>query len=86
MSEPVILKYQSGEEIKKGDRVLFHREPGHIEFVVDKLTGDASNDWHLQEPGGGVMIREPKHFGSVFIQAESLPETEDLEFVARAEG
>jgi hypothetical protein len=27
--------YQSGEEIKKGDRVLFHGEQGEIEFVVD---------------------------------------------------
>jgi hypothetical protein len=78
------LKYQSGEEIKKGDRVLFHGEPADIEFVVVELTENAELDWYMQEFGGGVMIREPKHFGAAFIQAESLPETEDLEFLSRA--
>jgi hypothetical protein len=53
----MVLKYLSGEEIRKGDRVLFHREPGEIEFVVDKLTGDAAVDWYMHEFGGGVMIR-----------------------------
>jgi hypothetical protein len=85
VSESVILKYQSGEEIMKGDRVLFHREPGHIEFVVDKLTSDAAMDWYMNEFGGGIMILEAKHFGRVFVHAESLPETEDLEFISRVE-
>jgi hypothetical protein len=78
------LKYQSGEEIKKGDRVLFHGEPAEVEFIVDGLTGEGGLDWYRREFGRGVMIREPKHFGSAFIQAESLPETEDLEFLSRA--
>jgi hypothetical protein len=38
MQEPMILKYQSGEEIKKGDRVLYCHEPGEIELVVDQPT------------------------------------------------
>jgi hypothetical protein len=78
------LKYQSGEEIMKGDRVLFHGEPAEVEFVVDEAAEDAALDWYRQEFGGGVMIREPKHFGAAFIPAESLPETEDLEFLSRA--
>ena len=77
------LKYRSGEEIKKGDRVLFHGEPGEVEFVVDRSNEDAELDWYLREFGGGAMIREPKHVGYVFIPAESLPETEDLEFLSR---
>jgi hypothetical protein len=78
------LKYQSGEEIKQGDLVLFHGEPTEIEFVVDKLTGVAARDWYIHEFGGGVMIHGPKDAGPVFIHAESLPDTEDLEFLARA--
>jgi hypothetical protein len=78
------LKYPSGEEIRKGDRVLFHGEPAEVEFVVNEHTQDAALDWYMQEFGGGVMIREPKHFGAAFIQAKSLPETEDLEFLSRA--
>jgi hypothetical protein len=27
------LKYLTGEEIRKDDHVLFHREPGRIELV-----------------------------------------------------
>jgi hypothetical protein len=63
------LRYQSCEEIKKGDRVLFQGEPAEVEFVVDRLTGEGGLDWYMQEFGGGVMIREPKHFGSAFIPA-----------------
>ncbi len=80
----MILKYQSGEEIKKGDHVLFHREPGEIELVVTESV-DPESDWHMREHGGGIMILEPKHFGRAFIPADQIEETEDLEFVSRAE-
>jgi hypothetical protein len=62
-----------------------HGEPGNIEFVVEKRSGDEAMDWYMDEFGGGVMISEPKRFGLVFIQAASLPETEDLEFLSRAD-
>jgi hypothetical protein len=78
------FRYQSGEEIRKGDRVLFHREPGEIEFVVSE-PGDAALDWYLREHGGGVMVLEPKAFGRCFIPTDQIEETEDLEFVSRAE-
>ena len=38
------MKYQTGDEIRKGDRVLFHGEPGEIEFIVDALSGDPAVD------------------------------------------
>jgi hypothetical protein len=78
----MILKYQSGEEIKKGDRVLFHGEPGYVEFVVVQL-GDPETNWYVEEFGGGVMIFEDV-FGRTFLPADSIAECEDLEFVARA--
>ena len=59
--------YQSGEEIKKGDHVLFHGEPGEIEFVADALIGDPAMDWYVEEHGGGVMVIEPKYFGQAFL-------------------
>jgi len=74
--------YQTGQEIRKGDPVIFHGEPGEIEFVADPDVSDPEIDWYVQEYGGGVMILEPKHFGRCF-----LPETgaaEDLEFVSRS--
>jgi hypothetical protein len=75
------MKYQSGEEIQKGDKVLFHGEPGEIEFVVEELVGDPAMDWHIQEQGPGVMILEPKFFGRAFIR--ETENEEDLEFVSR---
>jgi hypothetical protein len=72
--------YQSGEQIKRGDRVRLHGEPGEIEFVADP-AGDPS-DWFVKEYGGGVMIAEPKVFGSLFINAP-VSQYEDLEFVSR---
>lgn len=75
------IYYVSGEEILKGDRVLFHGEPGEIEFVVDGLTGDPAMDWYVEEFGGGAMILEPKHFGAAFLAASDGKE--DLIFVSR---
>jgi hypothetical protein len=75
------LMYMTGEEIRKGDRVLFHSEPGKIEFAVDPMTPDPDTEWYGATYGRGVMILEPKHFGRVFLPE---PHTaEDLEFVKR---
>jgi hypothetical protein len=73
--------YQSGEEIKPGDRVLIHGEAGEIEVVADPV--DEPNDWYVNEYGGGVMIVEPKVFGRLFIQAP-VSQHDHLEFVSRA--
>jgi hypothetical protein len=75
------LKYLSGEEVRKGDRVLFHGEPGEIEYVVDGFVGDPEIDWHMREHGPGVLIREPKYFGLVYTRGI---DDEDLVFVSRA--
>jgi len=74
--------YQSGELIKKGDRVLFHGEPGEIEFVADALAQDPDNDWYVNEYGGGVMVVEPKVFGRAFLTVTDT--ADELEFVSRA--
>jgi hypothetical protein len=76
------MKYQSGEEIRKGDRVLFHGEPGEIEFVAEKLVGDPGMDWHIKQEGPGVMVLEPKSFQRVFVR--DTENAEDLEFVSRS--
>lgn len=67
-------KYLSGEEVRTGDRVLFHGGPGQVEFVVTGLTGDAGRDWYVQEhPDGGVMITA-EEFGRVFLPTDSIDE------------
>jgi hypothetical protein len=77
------FKYHSGEEIKPGDRILFHREPGEVEFVADPSDPLSDpHDWYIAELGGGLMIIEPKFFGRAFLRD---PENAgDLDFVARA--
>jgi hypothetical protein len=77
----VPFRYQSGAEIRKGDRVLFHGEPGEIEFVADPLVNDPETKWYVQEYGGGAMVREPKVFGRAFIS--HTEQAEDLVFVSR---
>ncbi|HKT25491.1 MAG TPA: hypothetical protein VJR04_12860 [Terriglobales bacterium] len=79
----MILRYQSGVEIKKGDRVLYAGKPGEIELVAVE-PGDQETGWYVTEYGSGVMIREPKLFGRVFISADQLQDAEDLEFVSRS--
>ena len=78
----MILKYQTGEEIQKGDRIFFHREPGRIELVAAEL-GDPETDRYMQEYGGGVMIID-EAAGRAFIPADQIDECEDLEFESRA--
>ena len=80
----VTLRYQSGEEIKKGDCVLFHRGPAEIELVAC-APDDPATTWYVEEFGGGVLIREPNDPNLTFVPADQLPEHEDLEFVSRAE-
>jgi hypothetical protein len=48
--------YQSGEEIQKGDCVLFHGEPGEIEFVADARIGDPAMDWYVEEHDVGTNL------------------------------
>jgi hypothetical protein len=74
--------YQTGEQIKKGDRVLFHGEPGEIEFVAEP-PGDAETLWYVGEYGGGVMVKETKFFGRAFLSDNE--NDEDLVFVSRGE-
>ncbi len=79
-----ILKYRSGEEIKIGDRVLFHGNPAEVELVSsDPTDPNPEVAWHIKEFGGGVLIRDPMVSGHTFIPAEQLAEYEDLEFVSR---
>jgi hypothetical protein len=76
------LKYQSGEEIRKGDRVLFHTSPGVVELVADPLVSDPETDWYVQEYGGGVMVLQPGDLGRCFIS--DTEDAEDLVLVSRA--
>lgn len=71
------LTYVSGEEIRSGDRVLYHGEPGQVEFVAKH--GDAESAWYIEHCGEGCIILTPS-FGRVFATKGD----EDLEFVARA--
>jgi hypothetical protein len=73
--------YQSGQKIRKGDKVLFHGEPGSVELVAEP-PGDPETAWFVQEYGGGVMIVEPKFFGRAFL---THTESCDLVFVSRCD-
>jgi hypothetical protein len=64
--------YQTGEEIKKGDRVTFHGDPGEIEFISDSLVDDPQ-DWYIKEFGGEVMVIEPDTRTPNGLAASSSP-------------
>lgn len=77
-----LLRYRSDEEILKGDRVLFHGEPGQIEFVVSEAVGNPELDSSMNEHGGGVMIMDGVA-GRTFMTTDQIPDCEDLEFLSR---
>jgi hypothetical protein len=74
-------KYQSGEEIRNGDHVMFHGEEAEVDFVACD-PDDPKTVWFSHEFGGGVMVSDPKVSGHTFIPAGQIDE--DLEFVSRA--
>ena len=76
------LKYQSGEEIRKGDRILFHGEPGFVDLIADPSEKDPEAEWYIQEFGGGVGIVEER-LGRSFIP--NTEDAEDLIFLSRSE-
>ena len=77
------LRYETGEEIRKGDRVLFHGNPGQIELVADPDIPDPETNWYLREDGPGVLVNESREFGRVYVTPQGA--WEDLEFVSRQE-
>ncbi len=83
---PMILRYRSGEEMMKGDRVLFHGNPAEVELVSrDEGSQNPEERWHMQEFGGGVLILDPLVSGRTFIPADHIKEYEDLEFLGRSD-
>jgi hypothetical protein len=82
-----VLKYRSGEEIKKGDRVLFRGNLAEVQLVsCDPNDPDPEVVWHIKEYGGGVLISGPIVSSRTFIPKDQLDEYEDLEFVSRELG
>lgn len=74
------LFYASGEEVRPGDAIRYHGDPGRVDFVTTAPCGDPAMDWYLQRfPGGGAML-EIRGWGRVFVNVAD----EDLEFVARS--
>jgi hypothetical protein len=76
------LIYQSGQDIRVGDRVTYAGHAGTIELVVESLTGQREGDWLFQTLGSGIMVIEPKVFGRVYLTDPH--EEEDLLLVGRA--
>lgn len=81
---PDPLRYVSGEEICKGDRVQFHGNAAQIEFAAADLK-DPEHGWFVRQYGGGVMVKDPGVSGLTFIPVDQLKSYEDLEFVARGD-
>ena len=72
MPEP--LRYLSGEEICRGDRVRFHGWIwAEIDFPASDLN-DPEHRWFVQQYGGGVMIQDPAVSGCTFIPVDQLKE------------
>ena len=75
------LTYQSGESIRKGDRVTYGGNAGTIELVVEGPSGDPETDWLFASHGAGIMVIEPTAFGRVYLLAPH--DEEDLVFIGR---
>jgi hypothetical protein len=75
------FRYKTGEDIRKGDKILHHGVPARVEFIAVG-DGDPDLDWYVQEFGGGVMLLDSE-IGNVFIFVDQINEIQVLEFVSR---
>jgi len=73
--------YQTGEEVKKGDRILFSEDPGEVEFVADPDAPNPETQWYIEEYGGEIMLFNLSRYGRVFGGENPL---EDVTFVSRS--
>jgi hypothetical protein len=78
----LVLKYLTGEDMRRGDRILFNGNPAEIKFVASD-PNDPTARWYVEEFGGGILILDPMRSGRTFIHADSLGDYEHLEFVSR---
>jgi hypothetical protein len=76
------FQYMTGDEIRKGDYIKFHGEPGRVEFVAEASIDDPETNWYVEKFGGGAMITVPTVFGNVFL--DQTDTDGDLILVARA--
>lgn len=71
------LRYPTGEDVRKGDRVRYLGEMGFVEFVV----AENASDWFAEQfAGGGAMINA-KVFGRIFLSPTDFDD--HLHFVGR---
>ncbi len=76
-------KHQSGEGIRKGDRVLFHRTLAQIACLASE-PGDPGTDWYVRDFGGGIMIPDAVA-GHAFLSASHIEDEEDFDFLSRGD-
>ncbi|HEY2227179.1 MAG TPA: TauD/TfdA family dioxygenase [Xanthobacteraceae bacterium] len=57
--------YSSGEEIRKGDRVLLYGEPGEIELVAN--PAESPDDWFVKNQGSAIAA------GAIFAIGHGSP-------------
>jgi hypothetical protein len=82
-----VLKYRSGEEIRKGDRVPFHRNVAEVQLVsCDPNDPDPEVVWHIKEYGTGVLISDPIVSGRTLSRRTNLTNTRtwSLSLVSKA--
>lgn len=65
----IVPRYRSGQEIQKGDRVLFNGNPAEIELVAFD-SDNPERAWYVQEFGGGVLVTDPTVSGRTFIATD----------------
>jgi hypothetical protein len=72
--------YQSGDQVRKDDQIIFQGEPGRVEFVAVAPGESPELKWYVEQYGGGVMITTSK--GRAFLTRGQV--AEGLVFISRS--
>jgi hypothetical protein len=77
------LRYDTGNEVRPGDRIRYQGQPGVVNFVALEKTGDPSIDWYIDEFRGGGFMIDANAFGHVFVSSRDI--RDHVEFIGRAD-
>jgi hypothetical protein len=75
------LRYQTGEDIRQGDRVTYDGGSGIVELLAEATSRTPEEAWLFATYGAGIMVSESPVFGRVYVEAPF----EDPVLVGRAE-
>jgi hypothetical protein len=82
MRHKLPFTYQTGDNVREGDKIVFQGEPGQVEFVASASSGTPEQKRYAEQHPKGILITTAKG-SSIFLTNDH--DVKDLVFISREE-